>query len=222
LARDLGGDLEARRRLHAGARALGVALDEHALDALQTYLEELVAWNRRLNLVGEHDATSIIDRHLVDSLAAATVLARLGPDARIADLGSGAGLPGIPLAIALRPREVALVEPRQKRASFLRAAVRKLPDLRLRVVDRRAEDLASSEPGGFRAVVSRAALPEDELLAVAARLLSPGGLVVAYRGPEPPAHVASSGFAQPALRSYRLPNLDRAFSLLVRERLRST
>ncbi|MEW6269049.1 MAG: 16S rRNA (guanine(527)-N(7))-methyltransferase RsmG, partial [Thermodesulfobacteriota bacterium] len=212
------GGLEPRRRLLDGAAALGVALDEPALEALQVYLAELLAWNRRLNLVGEHDVATLVDRHLVDSLAAVPVLSALGPGLRIADLGSGAGLPGIPLAIALRPAEMVLAEPRQKRASFLRAAARWLPAYALRVVTRNAAELAALEAGRFDAVVSRAALPEDDLVTVAAALVRAGGLLVSFRGAEPPLDVVSDAFAPPHIRPYALPGARRTFTLLIRER----
>src|SRR5690606_2850306 len=141
-----------------------------------------------------------------------------GHEARLADLGSGAGLPGIPLALALRPREMLLVEPRQKRASFLRAAARRLPGFGLRIVEGTAEQLAGQEPGQLDAVVSRATLPEEELLDVAARLLRPGGLVVSYRGTAPPVDVSSDAFNDADVRRYELPGARRRFTLLVRER----
>jgi len=219
MAREARGDLGPRDRLQRGSAALGIALDDDALDALEGYLAELVTWNERVNLVGEHDAATLVDRHLVDALAAAPILAALGYGLRVADLGAGAGLPGIPLAITLRPRDMALVEPRQKRASFLRAAARRLPGYALRVVQGRAEDLATLEPGAFDAVVSRAALPEHELLAAAAVLLRPAGLVVAYRGSDVPPVLAAHDFAPPETIGYRLPGARRSFQLIVRRRL---
>lgn len=220
---------DAGRRIREGAARLGVALDEAATADLVTYLELLHAWNRRLNLIGEHDLASLIDRHLVDSLAAVPLLRELPPAARVADLGSGAGLPGVPLAIALRHVTVTLVEPRRKRTSFLRAARRALPHLDLTVVEGRAEDLARSEPGAFAAVVSRAALPDAELLPVAGALLRDGGILVSYRGVEPPPDTTGSrdDSGSPALSpphevAYRLDERHRPFHLQVRRRLRST
>lgn len=220
---------ETGRRIRDGAARLGVALDEAATADLVTYLELLHAWNQRLNLIGDHDLTTLVDRHLVDSLAAAPRLRELQPGARVADLGSGAGLPGIPLAIAVRHVALTLVEPRRKRANFLRAARRALPHLGMTVVEGRAEDLAQSELGAFDAVVSRAALPDAMLLPLAEALLREGGILVSYRGIEPPPDAtAAQGdpgatvLSPPHDVAYRLDERHRPFHLQVRRRLRST
>jgi 16S rRNA (guanine527-N7)-methyltransferase len=220
-----------RVRLHASAVSLGIELAPSALDELVTFLDELERWNARANLVGEHARETLLDRHVVDALAAAPLLRSLGDGLRIADLGSGAGLPGIPLAIALRPREMMLVEPRRKRASFLRAVRRRLVGVPLSVLEQRAEDLAGRDRGSFDAVVSRAALTDAELHAAASFLLRPAGLVIAYRGtartatqparmPAPQENVPGLGLAK--VHPYALPGLPREFALVVRERTRST
>lgn len=215
-----------RARLREHTEALGVHLDDPALGDLLTYLDELERWNARANLVGEHDRATLIDRHLVDSLAAVPLLRGLGERLRIADVGSGAGLPGIPLAIVLRPAEMLLVEPRRKRASFLRALRRKLPALPLEVREGRAEDLDPAETGPLDAVVSRAALSDAALRDAAAPLLRQGGLLVAYRGeaPDPPGAAedpdgAVDGYGPLARHHYELRRPPRRFALLVRERI---
>lgn len=218
--------VDLRDSLRAGAAALGVDLDARALDRLERYVDELERWNARSNLVGEHDRRALVERHVVDSLAAVPVVRAVGADLRIADVGSGAGLPGVPLAIVLEPREMVLVEPRRKRASFLRAVRRLLPDLPLRVVEGRVEDLAatSEDTASFDAVTSRAALDDSDLCNAAAPLLRDGGLLIAYRGPnvaddqgEPTVAVAS--FAAPRVEPYNLPGVGRKFALVLRRRL---
>lgn len=222
-------------RIAAGARTLGVELDARALAELGRYLDELELWNARSNLVGEHDRHALIDRHLVDALAAVPVLRELGPGLRIADLGSGAGLPGVPLAIALRPREMVLVEPRRKRASFLASVRRALPEVALRVLEGRADALAAVDEGRFDAVVSRAALGDEELGASAARLLRPNGLLVAFRGlgdatasdtsaADATDHgaAATAAFAAPISHRYALPGANRSFRLAIWQRRRFT
>lgn len=214
-----------RARLQAGAAVLGVELDARALDQLTLFLDELELWNARSNLVGEHDRSTLIDRHVVDALAAVRLLRAHGDRLRIADLGSGAGLPGVPLAIALRPHEMLLVEPRRKRASFLRAVRRRLPDVALRVLECRAEDLDPASAGALDAIVSRAALPEDRLGRAAAPLLRHGGLLIAYRGgpgatgavSTPRGSEATGPFAPARVESYQLPGSQRRFGLVVRE-----
>lgn len=213
-----------RLREHAGA--LGVELADGALRDLATFLDELELWNARVNLVGQHDRATLIDRHLVDSLAAVPLLRLLGGDLRIADLGSGAGLPGIPLAIALMPRAMLLVEPRRKRASFLRAVRRKLAGLPLDVHEGRAEEIDPAVSGPFDAVVSRAALSDAELRSAAAPLVRNGGLLLAYRGelaesPETSGDLEREvdGFGVARVHHYELERPSRRFALLVRERI---
>ena len=214
-------------RLRERASALGVEVDTAGLDDLATFLDELELWNARANLVGEHARETLIDRHLVDALAAVPLLQALGDGLRIADLGSGAGLPGIPLAIALRPREMVLVEPRRKRASFLRAIRRRLGALPISVVEGRAEELVGQSDGGFDAVVSRAALSEEELPVVSAPLLRHGGLLISYRGasgaaPSGEAAPELAGYGPLRVHHYELAGPQRRFALLVRERVRFT
>jgi 16S rRNA (guanine527-N7)-methyltransferase len=204
-------------RLRQGATALGVDLDDAAIQALSRYLDELELWNARMNLVGEHDRRSLIDRHVVDALAAVPTLRSLGTCLRIADVGSGAGLPGVPLAIALRPGGMWLIEPRKKRASFLRSVRRALPELRLEVVENRGEVVARRPglAGTFDAVVSRATLDDRELLACAAPLLREGGLLVAYRGTGDAGAQAAPGplFEGPVAHRYTLTEARREFRL---------
>jgi len=212
-----------RARLRTGAAGLGVDLDAAALDALATFLNELELWNARSNLVGDHDRRSLIDRHVVDALAAVPLLRRLGDGLRIADLGSGAGLPGVPLAIALRPREMLLVEPRRKRASFLRAVRRRLPEVSIRVIEQRAAELDPASHGELDAIVSRASLAEGDLEAAASPLLRNGGLLIAYRGSAEAGEVTGtsspdlSPFGPVRIEHYDLPDSRRRFALVVRE-----
>lgn len=207
--------------LRGGARTLGVSLDDRAIEQLLVFLDELERWNARSNLVGEHDRRVVLERHLIDSLAAAPVLSGLFPASRIADLGSGGGLPGVPLAIAVRPAETLLVEPRRKRASFLHAVRRALPELGLRIIERRADDLPEVEDASLDAIVSRAALTNAELLEAARPRLRPGGLLIAYRGERDPAEgkpEPAPGFSSPKSVPYELPGAHRRFKLLVWER----
>lgn len=205
-------------RLRTGARALDISLDDLQIDALCLFLDELERWNARTNLVGEHDRATLIERHVLDALAAVPVLREVGSELSIVDIGSGAGLPGVPLAVALRPRMMWLVEPRRKRASFLRTMRRVLPALAMEVVEERAEHLAnrSDLAGSIDAVVSRAALSDVALETCARPLLRAGGLLVAYRGGGDRASenpCPGVGFAGPVSRPYALEGARRTFRL---------
>lgn len=173
-----------RRRLISRARALGTDLDGPQVEAIDTFLGVLSAWTSRSNLVSITSREDLLERHVVDSLASASLLATLGSSIEVADLGSGAGFPGIPLAVVLRPKRMLLLEARRRRANFLRAVARVLPDLPLEVVRRRVEELPGGDPWHVDAIVSRAAIPLWDLLAIGTQLLRRGGLLVAYRGPK--------------------------------------
>lgn len=202
-----------RARLREGAAALGVRLAPEALDLLERYLGELRTWMARVNLVSRSDAPVLIERHLADSLAAAPLLEReTGPGSLVIDVGSGAGLPGVPLAAVLRDRRFLLLEPRSRRASFLGAVARALPELSLEIRRERLEDMARAG-GAARAaaVVSRAALPAEQLLRLSAPLLRADGIAIAYVGRSEVAREedrpgrSAPGFGPASLVPYRLP-----------------
>jgi 16S rRNA (guanine527-N7)-methyltransferase len=177
--------------LRGGAQEiLGHPLSNEQADQFIKYLELLVKWQRVQRLVGSVDPESMVHDLLLDSLLFVRVLP---PGIRtLMDLGSGAGLPGIPLAIVLPTTDVTLVEARQKRASFLSTAVRELGLRRARVLGSRAQDLPIDLDHAFDAVVMRCAGPLDEVMPVAARFVAPGGCVAATGPPhEEPMSVAA-------------------------------
>jgi 16S rRNA (guanine527-N7)-methyltransferase len=204
--------------ISSGAKGLGVELDGAAVEDLLRYLATLRTWAPRMDLISTHDLAVAVDRHLIDSLAAARLLRELERPLRIADVGSGAGLPGVPLAIAVRPEAMLLVEPRHRRASFLREVARTQPRTRIAVANQRVEDLAPDVAGTFDAVVSRAALQPSDLFAAGKRLLRAGGLLVAYRGaaqdrPGSSAEPAAALWtAEPSI-AYRIPGSAMEFRL---------
>ncbi len=128
-----------------------LALDPTLLDSLEQYLALLQKWNRVHNLVGTRGANDIVTRHILDCLS---VVEHLAPHRRIVDLGSGAGLPGLMLALALPENELVLLEGQAKRAGFLRQAVLELKINNASVVE--TPVLALTDAGRFDAVVARA------------------------------------------------------------------
>jgi 16S rRNA (guanine527-N7)-methyltransferase len=168
--------------LRRGAQAiLGRALAADEVHSLVKYQELLTKWQKVQRLVGPSDPETIIDDLLLDSLLFLRVLpAGVGS---IMDLGSGAGLPGIPLSIVLPAVRFVLVEAKQKRASFLSTAVREVGLQTTTVVNARAEALPPVFERSFDAVVMRCAGPLNEMLPIAARFVSPGGCVVASGPP---------------------------------------
>jgi 16S rRNA (guanine527-N7)-methyltransferase len=147
-----------------------------ASDALELYLTELRRWAPRTNLVGSTEAGAL-QRHVADSVAAAELLPGA---ARVVDLGSGAGFPGIPLAIARPDLDLTLVEIRERRVHFLRHVVRRL-GLRCRVERCRIES-APSTP--FSYALLRAVAPPHRALEMARGWVRDGGEIWIWSGPD--------------------------------------
>ena len=212
--------------ISAPALDLGIALGDLELDDLATYADELQTWAPRLNLVSDASTEVIARRHILDSLAgAAAIRTRLGDRPCLLDLGSGAGLPGIPLGIVLRAEPMFLVEPRQRRAHFLRAVARRLPDRSFSVLCTRADALPKEQPQleqRLDAVVSRATFANPEtFLRFATPLVKPGGLAIRWcRSPE--AHERTGAdipFAPVKPEAYELPGQTGKLHLEIHERL---
>ncbi len=174
-----------------GAAALGVALDEAGHTQLLTYRDELARWNRVHNITAVRDPERMVPVHLLDSLA----LAPLVCGGRVADIGAGGGLPGLPLAIAQRDLAVTLIEPRAKRAAFLAHVVRRLALDNVIVERCRAEELPLGAGAGFDTVVSRAFGTLAQFAAAAGRLCAPGGCLLAAKGRDPAPELAELGGA---------------------------
>jgi len=205
-----------RAALERAAEEWGVVLGSESIARLGRYVDELRLWLPRVSLVSRGDAEDIVERHLVDSLAAAPLLAGTSEDALIGDIGSGAGLPGIPLAVALSPRRLILVEPRRKRASFLRAAARVAAPLAVEIRESRVEDLADGDlVDRLAATVTRAALTSDFYLASVRPLLRCGGQALAFRSEADASREAGSpGFTEPEVHRYAIAGGRRRFALV--------
>jgi 16S rRNA (guanine527-N7)-methyltransferase len=199
---------ETQGALDTAAAALGLVLDRAAAAQLFRYAEELVRWNRRLNLTGAGTTAEFVAGPLFDGL---TLLPVLGDGIDLVDVGSGGGLPGIPAAI-LRPElTVTLVEPRARRAAFLRHAVHLL-GLRAEVVQGRAEELTD---GQWSMAAAQAVWPPGEWLARAPRLVPPGGAIhVLSSTPLAPADVPPSLALERTFRCRRPDGKERFASRL--------
>jgi 16S rRNA (guanine527-N7)-methyltransferase len=161
-----------------------LTVDPDRAAALAAYLTMLEQWNRVHNLTGIRDRTELIDRHLVESLA----LAPYVTGAAVADVGSGGGLPGIPLAISLPETAFTLIESRRKRVSFLRHVATVLKLGNVSVAHARAENVTT---GPFDSVLARAVAPPPELLEVAAPLVAPQGRLVLLTGEDKGREIAA-------------------------------
>jgi len=199
-----------RAPLETGLAELG--LDAALADPLLAYLALLQRWNATYNLTAIRDPQQMVVLHLLDSLAMAPHVAGL---ASLADLGTGPGLPGIPLAIAHPGLQVTLVESNGKKARFLREAVRQLRLGNARVAESRAEAL--DEPGAHAAITARALATLPDIVAVGGHLLAPGGRLLAMKGVRPDEEIAAlpAGWRVEAVHPLRVPGLAAERHLVV-------
>lgn len=174
-----------RDRLAGPARELGVALGAAALELLARYADLLLDWSSRVNLTGARTREALADEHLADALV---LLPHLPPGPfRFVDVGSGAGLPGLVVAI-LRPEATGvLLEPIRKKHAFLAHAVREL-GLAGRIAaraERLEAHLAGGQTGAYDVAISRATWPAAEWLGRGRPLVRPGGWIFGFEGVAP-------------------------------------
>lgn len=171
-----------RAALQRGIDELALALPADAAEQLLAYAELLTKWNRTYNLTAIRDPLEMVSRHLLDSLAVLPHLP-VGDGAAVADVGSGAGLPGIPFAIARPEWRVTLNDSIQKKAAFLRQTAIELGLRNVEVHEGRVE--AWRPAARFAVVISRAFADLGEFLAKCRHLVAPGGLLAAMKGVAP-------------------------------------
>jgi len=161
-----------QQRILEQLETAGLPVEEAEAVQLAEYLGLMERWNTVYNLTGITDQNEMIQRHLVESLAFKPYL----HGTRIADVGSGAGLPGIPLAITTPELEITLIESRGKRARFLRHVQGALKLANVSVEHSRAENLTTVPP--FDTVLARAVATPPELLALTGHLLAREGILL--------------------------------------------
>jgi 16S rRNA (guanine527-N7)-methyltransferase len=162
--------------LQHGLDDLGLALPDGAQEKFLVYLELLAKWNKTYNLTAIRDPEKMISLHLLDSLA---VVAHL-PAGLLADVGSGGGLPGIPLAIAQPARRVTLNDANHKKAAFLQQAV---IELKLNNADVHVGRVQAWHPAQrFACVITRGFAELADFISACRHLLAPGGVLAAMKG----------------------------------------
>jgi 16S rRNA (guanine527-N7)-methyltransferase len=167
------------QRLVHDAAAMGVALTEHDAARLRQLLEELAHWNRQFNLTGITDLESMVSHHVLDSLA----IHRYLHGTTIADAGTGAGFPGLPLALVNPERRFTLIDSNGKKIRFVSHAVRTLGLMNVEPLQIRVEALRPERP--FDTVVARAFAALPELLETVAPLCGSNTRVLAMKGKWP-------------------------------------
>lgn len=165
--------------LERGCAALGLDLGSREITQLNRYLDLLEKWNRVYNLTAIRERAQMITQHVLDSLAVAQEIA----GERVLDVGSGAGLPGIPWAIAKSSSAVTVLDSNHKKAAFLRQAVVELELANVSVVAERVEQWRTKER--FAVIVSRALSDLAEFVALARPLLADDGVFAAMKGVHP-------------------------------------
>ena len=168
--------------LQQGARLLGIELGEHQLALFDLYQSELLKWNAKTNLISEKTACEIVTRHFLDSLSAAQFIPF--QNARMVDIGCGAGFPGIPLKIALPSIQLYLLETNRKKVSFLKHIIRSLNLEAVQTIHDRTENIVLKDnwKEKFDVVISRASLKLPDLLPLGQYFLGPDGLLITLKG----------------------------------------
>jgi 16S rRNA (guanine527-N7)-methyltransferase len=172
--------------LARGAAQLGVALDEQQQSQLLRLSAELLRWNKAYNLTAITDPQAVLTHHLLDSLAVAPDLA----GTTVADVGTGAGFPGLPLAIAQPHRQFTLIDTVDKKLRFIDHAVRELGLANVQTRHARVETLVPGK--AFDTVIARAFAPLPKMLALVAPLCDAQTRVLAMVGRWPPPEAAEA------------------------------
>jgi 16S rRNA (guanine527-N7)-methyltransferase len=204
--------MDLRPQLESGLAALRQELPGPAVDKLLDYVALLSRWNAAYNLTAVRDPAQMVTRHLLDSLAVAPYV--MG--STLADLGTGPGLPGIPLAIAAPERVVTLVDSNGKKVRFLREAVRALKLSNARTQEARVEAVQ----GEFDCITARAFASLAEMLAWGGHLLTQNGRWLALKGRYPDDELAGvpPAFCVEAIHELAVPGLDAERHLVVLRR----
>ena len=169
--------------LALGIDELGLTLSDANMADLELFLQEMGRWNQVHNLTSIEDEKDSIRLHLIDSIAVLPVLRQFlkGPTPKIADLGSGGGLPAIPIAIVQPQWHLTLIEAIRKKTAFLQHVRGKLKLKNIEVLSERVESVAMQQSGQFDAVISRAFTNLARFLELSLPLLKPEGLVFAMK-----------------------------------------
>lgn len=205
---------ELARQLELGVEGLGLELNHDAQSQLLQHLGLLEKWNRVHNLTAIRDKAKALSVHLLDSLAVVPYV----NGRRLLDAGSGAGFPGIPIAVTKPDVQVALLDSNHKKCAFLKQAIL---ELRLKNAGVVCERVESWRPAGqFDFIVSRALAEIAEVTALVAHLLAPGGVIAAMKGVYPFEEIerVPPGFRVRQVHALAVPGLGAERHLVLIER----
>lgn len=197
---------------------MNIPVSLEAAGQFAVYAEELVQWNRRINLTAITDPLEIAVKHFLDSAAAAPWIPA---GSRVLDIGSGPGFPGMVLKILQPDLDVSLIEAVRKKISFQRHVIRTIGLSGIQALHGRAEDMAGTDPNAFDVVICRALTDLAGFFQMARPLLAPGGMAVAMKGrlEEVEAEIQEMSAGELAvhwrLSPYTLPYLDACRTLAI-------
>ena len=212
-----------KQELNEALVNFGLIIDEKTSDQLEQYLIYILAENMRTNLTAIKDPEEIRSKHFLDSLSLYKY-AKEAPD--LIDVGSGAGFPGIPLAIVLPRLKVTLVEATRKKCDFLEMTVKELKLKNVTILNNRAEELPSSYR--TQLVTARAVAGLNELAELCLPLVKRKGLFIAMKGPKYQEEIKEAKYAleflggkEKEIQEYLLPGNEQRFNL-VYEKVKAT
>jgi 16S rRNA (guanine527-N7)-methyltransferase len=199
------------QQLQGGLSVLGLDLSPEIRARLIGFLRLLEKWNRSYNLTAVRELEQMVPRHLLDSLVVLPYLR--GPD--ILDIGTGAGLPGIPLALVRPDLRFTLLDSNAKKLRFVRQAVQELALKNVEIVEGRVENF--HPPKKFATLIARAFASIPDMLAACGHLMAPGTRLLAMKGMFPQEELAAvPGRYQVAeVKALNIPGLDAARHLVI-------
>ncbi len=176
-----------RTRVRDALAPVGVELETGVEKGFDLYLRLLTRWSRRVRLVGSVNAETVALKHFADSLVLLPFLREVSPGQTVLDIGSGAGFPGVPLALARPDLRVVFVEPDSRKAAFLASVVADLGLEKAAVLMSRAEGDPVAEGAPLSSVVvSRALLAPESWVGLGSRYVEEGGLLLGMMGARSP------------------------------------
>lgn len=201
-------DAKLHAQLASGVTALGLDLDQVKLKQMLRFVSELERWNQSYNLTSIRLAKDMVTRHLLDSL---TLAPFIGSES-VLDIGTGAGLPGVPLAVALPEARFVMVDSNGKKVRFVRHAIRTLRLGNAQALQSRAEELdlaACNAESGFDVVVARALASLSTLGQWCRNALATNGRLLAMKGPQAQSEMDQTpdGFKVVAVHPLSVPGL---------------
>lgn len=202
--RSIIGDMVARE-----AQSMQLSLSTHEIDSFELYAAELKKWNSKVNLTAITEDKEIAIKHFVDSLSLAPFITAAD---RLLDIGSGAGLPVIPLKIIRPEIPMVSVDAVAKKIHFQRHVIRILDLQKIEAIHARIEELHKTHSHSFTVITSRAFTRLDRFISLAAPLLADGGVLIAMKGGQADGEIAAgdeavhaAGFTVTSIRRYTLP-----------------